>query len=203
MQVLASLCWFPGASLSILCCSWIPEWFRWQPFRGLPQQPSYLWSRKLSWQWQRGSSLALFMCKNVVSYPFSSCYWTGNVNDWDLPLSFMCNANYVMAGVGSFHDNGREDRLWRFKCCHASGYQTKNCRLTGHINNWDAHMNYRSSSVFAGLTSYHDNGREWVITRMHLVKSRCMKCVWLVTLLFTEIVCGRFWSVTTRNERAS
>ncbi len=61
MQVLESLCWFPGAGLSILCCSWIPECFRWQPLRGLPQQAGYLCCSKLSQQSSWRSPLALYV----------------------------------------------------------------------------------------------------------------------------------------------
>ena len=103
-----------------------------------------------------------FMCRNVVSVPFSHCYWTGYENGWDAPLLFQCGVNYVMTGVSSYHDNGREDRRWRFKCCRANGHYTKSCGLTGFINNWDAYMNHyaRHNTVFTGLFSFHDNGRE-------------------------------------------
>jgi len=46
-----------------------------------------------------------------------SCRWTGYVNGWDAVLSFTCGAGQVMTGMNSRHDNGREDRIFRFKCC--------------------------------------------------------------------------------------
>ena len=101
-----------------------------------------------------------FMCKKVAVSSFSHCYWTGYENKFDQPLSFRCPANYVMTGVSSYHSNRKEDRRWRFKCCSASGYKTKNCRLTGYINNWDGYMNYHSHSVFVGAYSHHSNRKE-------------------------------------------
>ncbi len=100
-----------------------------------------------------------FKCKNVVPR-YSHCYWTGYENNWDKPIHFRCAANSVMAGVSSYHHNHYEDRRWRFKCCSTSGYKTKNCRLTGYINKWDAPMNYHTHSVFVGAFSYHSNYRE-------------------------------------------
>ena len=38
------------------------------------------------------------------------CNWH-NLNDYDMPMLFMCPPNQYMAGVWSHHDNGREDRV--------------------------------------------------------------------------------------------
>ena len=63
------------------------------------------------WQWY---------CRTIAKNSFSYCIWYWYQNDWDQPLMFRCPANYVMTGVYSYHDNGKEDRRWRFKCCYAS-----------------------------------------------------------------------------------
>jgi len=46
-----------------------------------------------------------------------SCRWSGWVNGWDAMLSFTCGAGQVITGMNSYHDNGREDRRFQFKCC--------------------------------------------------------------------------------------
>ncbi len=61
-----------------------------------------------------------FLCQSITSYAFSKCFWTGHENQWDQPLLFQCPTDYVMSGVKSIHNNHREDRLWKFKCCKSS-----------------------------------------------------------------------------------
>lgn len=103
-----------------------------------------------------------FICKNIASIPFSKCHWTGWQNAWDEPLLFQCPTDYVMSGVYSIHDNGKEDRLWKFKCCKACGHKTQSCQLSGFINNWRAFINHRAPSgkVYVGAFSFHDNRKE-------------------------------------------
>ena len=66
------------------------------------------------------------------------------------------------SGVNSVHSNKKEDRIWNFYCCRATGYCTKQCYWTNHINNWDGYMNYRAPHpwVFTGAYSYHSNKKE-------------------------------------------
>ncbi len=77
-----------------------------------------------------------FLCQSITSYSFSKCFWTGYENQWDQPLLFQCPTDHVMSGVKSVHNNHREDRLWRFKCCKAPCHQTKSCELSKFINSW-------------------------------------------------------------------
>merc|ERR1712033_19026 len=55
-----------------------------------------------------------------------SCAWTGWGNSWDGILSYTCPAGKVITGMYSQHDNGREDRLFKFKCCSVYS-ERKNC----------------------------------------------------------------------------
>ena len=104
-----------------------------------------------------------FTCKAA---PFSanptSCYWSDYANGWDAPLNFKCPGNYVIAGVSSYHDNRREDRLTRFKCCEQHGYVTYSCSLTSYMNAWDQVLDYTvpNGNVITGWYSVHDNHRE-------------------------------------------
>jgi len=42
--------------------------------------------------------------------------WSGWRNDWDQELNFRCKNTEVVVGVHSYHDNGREDRRWEYRC---------------------------------------------------------------------------------------
>merc|ERR1711951_128362 len=46
-----------------------------------------------------------------------NCAWTGNVNGWDEMLTYNCPSGKVITGMDSVHNNGREDRLFKFRCC--------------------------------------------------------------------------------------
>ena len=37
-------------------------------------------------------------------------------NSWDSAKHFECPSGQVLAGAYSIHDNGKEDRVWKFKC---------------------------------------------------------------------------------------
>lgn len=106
------------------------------------------------WMWE---------CRNVVnSGSLDSCSKTDYVNEFDLPMNFLCPANKYIAGVESHHDNGVEDRRWKFTCCGISGKITTSCRQTGYVNNFDTPINFEASNgeVITGVYSYHDNGAE-------------------------------------------
>ena len=104
------------------------------------------------WQWD---------CKTVTEIS-PMCYETGYVNDLDSLMLFQCNADHVMAGVYSYHHNGAEDRQWKFTCCRAEGYYTKNCYFSDYVNGLDGTMDYSVTSrrVFFGASSEHSNDAE-------------------------------------------
>lgn len=104
------------------------------------------------WQWDCGT----------VSRSHMDCHWTGYVNKFDGPMQFNCPSNQVLAGAISKHNNRKEDRRWKFRCCSARGYYTKNCYLSGFINHWDKKMHYGvgGSRAFVGLYSFHNNRKE-------------------------------------------
>jgi len=118
-------------------------------------------------------------------------FWTGSVpgvqcvskqwstwkNNWDGELSFSCGSNQVLSGIWSKHDNGKEDRRWRFRCCEVSdNIELINIRKTHDLNDWDDILNFRcgSSEVLLGLESHHHNGYEdrlWKATCVALKES--------------------------------
>jgi len=90
--------------------------------------------------------------------------WTGWKNDWDGGLSYTCPTNQVLHGIESYHDNGKEDRRWKFQCCRvSSGVSVQKNGWSGYLNDWDRELSYRcpaSNQAIVGLSSYHDNRRE-------------------------------------------
>merc|ERR1711911_169426 len=68
-----------------------------------------------------------------------SCSWTGNVNGWDEMLTYNCPSGKVITGMDSTHNNGREDRVFKFRCygfsrvtnkCGKISAIPKNCYMT-------------------------------------------------------------------------
>ena len=56
---------------------------------------------------------------------FVLCYfYVEYVNDFDAPVAFQCPNGGALDGVGSYHDNGPEDRRFRFYCCEKPGFVT-------------------------------------------------------------------------------
>ncbi|ESO87269.1 hypothetical protein LOTGIDRAFT_106953 [Lottia gigantea] len=87
------------------------------------------------------------------------CTWYNDVNGWDAPVNFYCPNNGAMTGVKSRHDNGKEDRIWSYRCCDMPG---RLVTTTGFVNGWDQGMDYQvpSNYYITGTESHHDNGKE-------------------------------------------
>ena len=92
----------------------------------------------------------------------SNWYDTGYVNEFDATLNTQCRPDYYISGVWSYHDNGKEDRRFSFRCCKVSGLCTRNCYLDGPVNNLDGDMNYnlKAGQVIVGAYSTHDNYKQ-------------------------------------------
>ena len=99
-------------------------------------------------------------CKGATEVPYddSQTQEMGFVNGLGGVLSFQCPTDYVMTGVYSEHDNGAEDREWRFTCKYAPGYFTQQCILSDYINDYNADMDYTDSGsrVFVGAFSVYN-----------------------------------------------
>ncbi|XP_048767671.2 hemagglutinin/amebocyte aggregation factor-like [Ostrea edulis] len=105
-----------------------------------------------------------FDCTRVqgVSGP-RSCKLSGYVNDWDRDILYTCPDGGYLNGISSVHNNKKEDRRYRFRCCTPKGrYYHKFCRWTGWVNNWDATFSYfvPRNYVIRGINSIHSNSKE-------------------------------------------
>ncbi|XP_053318099.1 hemagglutinin/amebocyte aggregation factor-like [Spea bombifrons] len=102
-----------------------------------------------------------FGCQNTFSRP-GTCSWTNYVNNFDEQIAFTCPFGSVLSGMDSYHDNGKEDRRWKFLCCQGEVPVTRNCKWSDYVNEfdqylrWDAPVNHH----LVGTRSYHDNGKE-------------------------------------------
>ena len=98
----------------------------------------------------------------TASRSTTDCYDTGYVNEFDATLNTQCAPNYYLSGVWSYHDNGKEDRRFAFRCCKVSGLCTRNCYFDGPVNEYDGNMNYnlKTGQVIVGAYSIHDNYRQ-------------------------------------------
>jgi len=56
-------------------------------------------------------------CQARVEPTPHNCQITGYVNNWDAYMNYVVPNGYVMSGAFSHHDNGKEDRLWKFIVC--------------------------------------------------------------------------------------
>lgn len=91
-----------------------------------------------------------------------TCSWTSHyVNDWDEAFNYNCPYDGYITGMISIHDNGPEDRRWKFRCCSLQSHHTQSC-LSKMANEWDQQMNFRvpDSYVLTGVFSYHSNKKE-------------------------------------------
>ncbi|KAM4612666.1 hemagglutinin/amebocyte aggregation factor-like [Polymixia lowei] len=81
-------------------------------------------------------------------------------NDWDGVLYRVCPSGQAVSQITSIHDNGKEDRLWRFSCKTFAA--SRRCRWSTYANSFDGYMNFRCpyNQVIAGASSYHSNSKE-------------------------------------------
>jgi len=98
-------------------------------------------------------------CKteNVVS---DSCWMTPFVNDWDGTLNWQCPGDHLLTGTYSVHNNGREDRRFKYRCCRLrAGCVKSGCSLSDQLNDHDSRMNYyvQPGKELNGFWSSHHN----------------------------------------------
>ena len=100
-------------------------------------------------------------CQDVTegAVPLTDCEWSKEVNKWNGPISYVCPADQVMAGVKSKNHESKDDRKWKVKCCKAHGHITKSCRISERLNSYRGDINYVASHsgaepyVFVGIQS--------------------------------------------------
>merc|ERR1711953_344276 len=89
----------------------------------------------------------------------SDCSWTGWINGYDEDMNHLCPDGGIVIGVQSKHNNHREDRIWKLKCCKPTG-SLSSCSWSGEINRYDRDMDWTvdeegSERVIVGFHSIH------------------------------------------------
>merc|ERR1712178_138230 len=86
---------------------------------------------------------------------------TGWVNNMDGRFDYTCPTNQAIVGFYSYHNNGNEDRRWRFYCASFHGVGFRPTGWPGWQTSWDAYWSLHCGhDPLIGLSSYHDNRRE-------------------------------------------
>ena len=58
-----------------------------------------------------------FSCTSLTSgYRLTDCQWSGYINYWDAGMNYNCPNDGLIRTITSHHNNGREDRRFRFEC---------------------------------------------------------------------------------------
>merc|ERR1711998_105295 len=92
---------------------------------------------------------------------------TGFVNNMDGTFAYTCPTNKAIVGFYSYHNNGAEDRRWRFYCAHFHGVGFRAGGWPGWQTRWDAHFAIGCGHNPAiGFSSYHSNRKEDRIWRI-------------------------------------
>jgi len=92
-------------------------------------------------------------------------WWSDTINKYDGGMNYQCGGNRAMVGLHSWHNNRREDRRWKVKCCDLSNggkYAGVSTYLSGYANEYDGRMNFRcpSNAFMVGIYSHHNDRRE-------------------------------------------
>ena len=84
--------------------------------------------------------------------------------NWDGRWTRECPSDSYMTGFSSHHNNGREDRLFTFKCVKFTnpGLHRTQGGWSGWQNNWDDRLDYTSGTnkFITAIHSQHHNGVE-------------------------------------------
>ena len=75
-----------------------------------------------------------FFCKKIEQPKCFNCETSSEYDtQYQQHIAFNCPPNQVISGLESVHNNGREDRIWKFRCC--ANFEHVHCELTGYIIN--------------------------------------------------------------------
>merc|ERR1712022_60107 len=86
---------------------------------------------------------------------------TGWVNNMDGRFDYTCPHNKAIVGFYSYHNNGNEDRRWRFYCAGFHGVGFRAGGWPGWQARWDAYFAIGCGHNPAiGFSSYHNNHKE-------------------------------------------
>ncbi|XP_074649189.1 uncharacterized protein LOC141904499 [Tubulanus polymorphus] len=137
--------------------AWKNQWDRPLNFQ-CPNNQHIQWFKS---RHDNGREDRLFDMNCRPGYVGTDCSWTGYLNDWDKLVNFVCPHNGIVTGFHSYHDNHREDRRWKLRCCKVAR-PGQSCYWSGWLADWDQEIDYSfpNGMAMTGMKSIHDNGRE-------------------------------------------
>ncbi|XP_063443349.1 hemagglutinin/amebocyte aggregation factor-like [Mytilus trossulus] len=113
-----------------------------------------------------------FQCRVTEIKQHTLCHWSSYANDFDQFFSYQCANHGFITGIQSYHDNGHEDRKFKFHCCEIQEMDLSECYYT-NPNPFDATFTTTvpENLVFRGVTSSHNNHHEdrefsWEVCRL-------------------------------------
>jgi hypothetical protein len=153
------------------------------------------------------TQLTLYRIFDKIDFDYGKVVTHEWVNEWDEKFEHTCPKGWIMQGFLSFHDNGREDRLWKFQCTRVPHkvHQTqwtsdknggwtvelnnniwyKN-RIENTWNNYDGNINFQFNcdNAITGIGGKHHNGHEdrrfWIyVSQMKNNSGRCHWTNWV------------------------
>merc|ERR1712224_1140594 len=88
-------------------------------------------------------------------------WWHGNINGWDGHMNWSIGGSTYISGLQSWHNNGREDRIFR-PLLTTIGSSQYGRQWSGWVNNMDQYFAYScpNNKAMVGMLSYHHNGYE-------------------------------------------
>lgn len=99
------------------------------------------------------------------SYPNMGSFIPGGWSSptaWDGEWTHTCGTNQVLSAMWSTHDNGREDRIFQFKCSTIPPGFTKSVGGWTGWSSWDQEslIDCGTAGAISGIISKHDNKKE-------------------------------------------
>eukprot|EP01084_Bolivina_argentea_P101136 181383_1 len=132
--------------------------------------------------------VVFFVDIGLSSYASMTCYTDGSyVNNWDGAFNNI-QSSYFLSGVEeSVHDNGKEDRRWKFRYCKPTNANpTWTSTFAMGETYWSGEsardcVDTNSHSAIIGGTSYHDDRKEdclwtWRCGRLYTTKYLLTGC---------------------------
>uniref|UniRef100_A0A672RW19 Si:dkey-14d8.6 n=1 Tax=Sinocyclocheilus grahami TaxID=75366 RepID=A0A672RW19_SINGR len=98
--------------------------------------------------------VALFLLLNgllATGQCDAECFLSPYINEFDIEFSFQCPAQYVIAGMSSYHSNHHEDRCG-------------NSQWSLYVNSFEEDFQWTvpPHNVLVGVECYHQDFQEWV-----------------------------------------
>lgn len=106
-----------------------------------------------------------FKCKDIARETDNNCYTTDYLNDYDRRVDFQCKHGEFIGGIISDHNNDKEDRIWKVKCCKNPEVSLFHCEKSHYANSWREWFRFELTDAtedrfITGIESDHWDNQE-------------------------------------------